>query len=341
MAIGPEAGRSIRVLVAGGAGYIGSHTVRALAERGHHPVVLDTLATGHAAAVPGVPLVVGDVADSGLVEATLRDHRIEAVIQFAALKSVEASVADPIGYFRANVATTMALAEAMTHAGVRSLVFSSSAAVYGTPAVLPVDEGAPLQPENPYGETKATVERFLGWLERAGGLRSIRLRYFNAAGAALDGSNGEDLRHATNLVPLVMATALGRRGPLEIYGTDYPTPDGTAVRDYVHVVDLAEAHTAAVDHLIGGGDSATINLGTGSGASVREVIDIARTVTGHGIPSLDGPRRAGDPAAIWAATGRARSVLGWQARLGLEDIIASAWRWHRSHPDGFGDAADG
>lgn len=326
----------LRVLVTGGAGYIGSHTVEVLRAGGHVPVVLDSLVSGHRAAVPGFPLVVGDVGDRDLLDRTLREHRIDLVVHFAALKSVEASQRDPLGYFRTNVASTIVLLEAMAAAGVTMLVYSSSCAIYGTPATLPVDETAPLCPENPYGETKAAVERILGWMDGRSPLRSMRLRYFNAAGAAADGANGEDPRGAQNLVPIVMAAALGR-GPVTINGTDYDTPDGTPVRDYIHVVDLARAHALAVEHLAGGGKPQALNLGTGRGASVRDIVRAVERVSGRPIETIEGPRRPGDPPAVLADPGRAEAVLGWRARHDLEDIVDSAWRWHERHPDGFAD----
>jgi len=325
----------VRLLVTGGAGYIGSHTVALLAEHGHDVTVLDNLERGHPAVVGAVPLVVGDVADEPLVRDLLVDRRIEAVIHFAARKSVADSLTDPGAYFGVNVGGTIALLRALRAAGVARLVFSSSCAVYGSPDRLPVTEQSPLRPENPYGETKVLVERMLPWFAGTG-LRAVSLRYFNAAGAAVDGSNGEDLRDAANLVPVVMQAALGLREAVSVFGTDYPTPDGTAIRDYVHVLDLADAHVRALDHLTDDGPSATLNIGTGSGASVREVIDAARRVTGRPIPSRDVARRRGDPPAMWADNRLAREVLGWTPRFGLDEMIESAWRWHAGHPDGHG-----
>ena len=326
----------VRVLVTGGAGYIGSHTVAVLRARGDDVVVLDTLEHGHPAAIPGAELVVGDAGDRGLVAELLRARRIEAVIHFAARKSVVESINDPGGYFEANIAGSLALMRAMDDAGVQRLVLSSTCAVYGTPDVLPVDEASALRPENPYGESKLLVERMAPWFEGPTGLRTVALRYFNAAGAALDGSNGEDWDRAENLVPVVLQVAAGRRGEVDVYGTDYPTPDGTAIRDYVHVLDLADAHARAIDHLSGGGDSTTLNLGSGRGASVREVVDAARAVTGRAIETRDAPRRPGDPAAIWADGRAARGILGWAPRFDLEAIVTTAWAWHQRHPDGYG-----
>ena len=328
--------RPMRILVTGGAGYIGSHTVALLHDRGDEVVVLDTLEHGHPAAVRDVPLVIGDVGDRALVRDLLLRHRIEAVVHFAARKSVTESMADPGGYFATNTLGTLGLLRAMVDAGVDRLVFSSTCAVYGTPIALPVTEVNPLQPENPYGESKLLVERMLPWFEAASGVRSVCLRYFNAAGAAADGSNGEDWRQAENLVPIVMQAALGLRQVVDVYGSDYPTPDGTAVRDYIHVLDLAEVHARALDHMAEGGASTTVNVGTGVGASVLQVVEATRAVSGRAIETRRSPRRPGDPAAVWADNQLARELFGWTPRFGLADIVASAWRWHSTHPDGHG-----
>lgn len=329
----------MRVLVTGGAGYIGSHTVAALRVAGHDPIVLDTLQYGHPSAIPGVQLVVGDAGDRALVRDLIERHRVEAVIHFAAQKSVAASIADPGSYFEANVTGSMELMRAMADRGLSRLVISSTCAVYGTPGELPVREVSPLRPENPYGESKLMVERMAPWFEVAHGLRTVALRYFNAAGAALDGTNGEDWRRAENLVPVVLGVAAGRREAVDVYGTDYPTPDGTAIRDYVHVLDLADAHVRALDHLARDGASITLNLGTGRGASVTEVIAAARAVTRRPIEAREAPRRPGDPAAIWADGQLAHEVLGWTARHDLASIVSSAWAWHERHPDGHGPLA--
>jgi UDP-glucose-4-epimerase GalE len=329
----------MRVLVTGGAGYIGSHTVAALRVAGHEPIVLDTLEHGHPAAIPGTALVIGDAGDRRLVRDLLTTHRIEAVIHFAARKSVPESIADPGLYFSANVAGSIELMRAMVDGGVRHLVFSSTCAVYGTPDELPVRESSPVRPENPYGESKLMVERMTPWFEGAYGLRTVVLRYFNAAGAAFDGSNGEDWRQAENLIPVVLAVAAGRRDAVEIYGTDYPTPDGTAIRDYIHVEDLADAHVRSVLHLADGGPSVTLNLGTGQGASVKEVVAAARAASGRAIETRLAPRRPGDPAAIWADAGLADRVLDWRPRHDLDAIVSSAWTWHERHPDGHGPLA--
>jgi UDP-glucose-4-epimerase GalE len=329
----------MRVLVTGGAGYIGSHTVAALRPAGHEPVVIDNLEHGHPSAIPGTDLIVGDAGDRRLVRDLLAARGIEAVIHFAARKSVPESIADPGAYFSANVGGSLELMRAMVDGGVRHFVFSSTCAVYGTPDELPVGESSPLRPENPYGESKLMVERMTPWFEGAHGLRTVVLRYFNAAGAAFDGSNGEDWRQAENLVPVVLAVAGGRRDRVEIYGTDYPTPDGTAIRDYVHVEDLADAHVRAVEHLADGGAGMTLNLGTGHGASVMEVVAAARAATGRPIETRLAPRRPGDPAAIWADARLAEKVLTWTPRHDLDAIVSSAWRWHQLHPDGHGPLA--
>jgi len=324
----------VRVLVTGGAGYIGSETVRRLTARGHDAVVLDTLDHGNRAAVEGAPLIVGSIADAGLVERTIQEHGVEAVVHFAALKSVEESLADPGRYFATNVAGSFSLFGAMLRTGVQRLVYSSSCAVYGTPSDLPVRETSELRPENPYGETKLLVERALRWYGGTG-LRSISLRYFNAAGAAFDGLHGEDWTAAPNLVPVVIKAALGRGPAVRILGTDYPTADGTAIRDYVHVADLADAHVTALEALADGLPGSTLNLGTGVGSSVREVVDAVARIGGRPVPTIDAGRRAGDPAAIWADPSRAAAVLGWRAQHGLEAIVETAWSWHATHPDGY------
>ena len=320
-----------RVLVTGGAGYIGAHVVRRLQERGDEPIVLDDLSTGRQTAA-GDKLVVGSVTDRLLVDAVLRDERVEAVIHLAAHKSVEASMHHPAAYAATNIGGSITLLEACLSAGVGAFVFSSTAAVYGSPGRLPVREDDPCRPENPYGETKLAVERLLYWLGQSGAMRSVALRYFNAAGAAPDGTIGEPWKHATNLIPIVLRAAW-RGEPVDVFGTDYPTADGTAVRDYIHVVDLADAHVRALDYLAGGGETTVFNLGTGTGASVAEVIDAARRITGRPIEMRPAPRRDGDPPAVWADASRAREQLGWRAELGLDEMLASAWHWHTAEAE--------
>ena len=325
------------ILVTGGAGYIGSHTVARLVEAGREVVVVDTLEFGHPAAVAGVPLIQADVADGAAISSVIEEHDIDAVIHFAAYKAVGESMADPGRYFANNVGGTNALLDTLRRSGVDRFVFSSTCAVYGIVDRLPIDETLPVRPESPYGESKALVERMLHWYDACHGTRSVSLRYFNAAGASLDASIGEDASVTLNLIPLVMKTLLGRQKKLQVYGTDYPTPDGTNIRDYVHVVDLADAHLRALEYLEAGGATATVNLGTGTGSSVFEVIEAARRASGRDLdPELVG-RRAGDPVALYADAGLAKDLLGWVARYDLDDIVSSAWRWHSTHPDGYGD----
>ncbi len=325
------------ILVTGGAGYIGSVTVRLLRERGRQVVVLDSLEQGHPSAVSGVPLVQADVADQAAVAELCRDFGVDAVVHFAGYKAAGESMDQPARYFRNNVGATAGLLEALARAGEDRLIFSSSAAVYGTPELIPVTEEAAVRPENPYGESKALVERMLAWMGQTAGVRSVSLRYFNAAGAWPDGSLGEDWTVTTNLVPLVMKALLGRRPPLQVFGTDYPTPDGTAIRDYVHVLDLAEAHLAALEHLEAGGGTTAVNLGTGVGSSVLEVLAAAEAASGHPVPHQLAGRRPGDPVALVADNHRAAELLGWSPRHGLADILASTWAWHSAHPDDHGD----
>lgn len=323
------------VLVSGGAGYIGSHTVRALRARGRDVVVLDDLSNGHRQAVIDAVLVVGRVEDRDLVTRLVAEHDVDAVVHFAAVKAAGESMEQPGRYFVHNVCGTLALLDAVTAAGVGRFVFSSTAAVYGSARDLPIAEDHPLGPENPYGESKLAVERMLPWFEVAHGLRSMSLRYFNAAGASSDGLIGEDFTHTANLVPVVMKAALGRSGPVQVFGTDYPTRDGSAIRDYIHVEDLADAHVAALEHLEAGGGSNVVNLGTGVGSTVLEVLGTARRLSGVDIPFVLADRRPGDPAALYADNRRAAELLGWRPMRGLDDIVGSAWRWHSSHPDGF------
>ena len=316
------------VLVTGGAGYIGSHTVRQLRQRGDDVLVLDSMEFGSPDAVGDVPLVVGDIADSGLVADTISRYEVDSIVHFAAYKNAGESFENPGRYFGNNVAGTAHLLETALRGGVRRFVFSSTCAVYGTPERAPVGEDAPIRPESPYGESKALVERMLHWYSVCHGLESVSLRYFNAAGAAMDGSLGEDWTHSLNLVPVAMKALLGHAPPLEVFGTDYPTPDGTCIRDYIHVDDLADAHLRALDYLQAGGVTTAVNLGTGVGSSVREVLAAAERSAGRPVPAEDTARRPGDPVALWADNRRAAELLGWKARYGLEDIVASAWNWH-------------
>ncbi len=326
------------VLVTGGAGYIGSHTVALLRQRGRDVVIYDSLELGRPEATLGAPLVVGDIADAELVKATVAEHGVDAVIHFAAYKAAGESMEQPGRYFANNVAKTNTFLDAAREAGVPRVVFSSSCSVYGTPARLPVDETHPLGPESPYAESKRMVEDMLRWYSVAHDIRSVSLRYFNAAGAAASGLIGEDWTVTLNLVPLVMKAALGRIPQLTVFGTDYPTRDGTGVRDYVHVDDLADAHVRALEYLETGGETTAINLGTGVGSTVREVLDCAREVSGVDIPSVDAPRRPGDPAEVYGDNRRAHELLGWRADRNLSTIMASAWQWHSTHPDGYDTA---
>ncbi len=324
------------VLVTGGAGYIGSHAVRALRDAGHDVVVLDDLSAGHVEAVPtGVPLVRARTQDRGAVLRALREHRIDAVMHFAAWLDVGGSVHDPVGYYQNNVTGSLVLLEAMVSAGVKRFVFSSTCAVYGQPASVPVVESLPTGPLSAYGETKLAVERALPHLERAYGLRWIALRYFNASGAHPDGSIGEDHDPEIHLIPRAIAAASGGP-PLTVFGDDYPTPDGTCIRDYIHVCDLAEAHSRAVTALEDGAPCSAYNAGTGRGHSVREVIETVGRVCGRPVQYTLGLRREGDPAALFAASDRLQRELGWRPRYPeLETIVRDAWRWHESHPHGY------
>lgn len=319
----------MRVLVVGGAGYIGSHTTLMLAEAGHEPVVFDNLSMGHDWAVQWGEFVQGDLSDGDLLRTTLKEQRIEAVVHFAAFAYVGESVQNPRKYFENNVVQTLSLLNAMLDTGVKQIIFSSTCASYGIPERVPIDEHHPQKPINPYGESKLMVERILHWYGQAYDLNWIALRYFNAAGADPMARIGESHDPETHLIPLVIDAALERRGPVQIFGTDYATPDGTAVRDYIHVSDLADAHIRAIEYLANGGVSQPINLGTGRGYSVREVVDSVGRVSGKQVPFEEGPRREGDPPALVANPARAAEILGWRAKYQeLDDIVATAWEWH-------------
>ena len=318
------------ILIVGGAGYIGSQTAKCVAQAGWKPVVFDNLVYGHKWAVKWGPLVEGDLADGALIKRVLEEHAVTAVVHFAAYAYVGESVTNPRKYFRNNVAGTINLLDAMIDAGVRDIVFSSTCATYGEPQRVPISEDHPQNPVNPYGETKLTVEKMLHWYGRAYGLRYAALRYFNAAGADPDGEVGEDHDPETHLIPLAIAAAMaGTSGKaLEIYGTDYGTTDGTAIRDYIHVLDLADAHVAALGKLRAGATSLSVNLGTGRGHSVRQVIAAVEKVSGKKIAVRETGRRAGDPPALVADARLAADVLGWKARIpGIETIVEHAWRW--------------
>ena len=317
------------ILVTGGAGYIGSHTVRQLRADGRDVVVLDSLERGNRDALLGAPFVQGDISDSSLVAEVCREHGVDSVIHFAAYKSVGESMNDPARYWRNNVQGTVDLLEGMLAADVRRIVFSSSAAVYGNPETLPIREDAPLRPENVYAETKAVMERVIHWYGRTHGVRWVSLRYFNAAGASSDGVLGENWDTTTNLLPLVMKAALGASGPVKVFGDDYPTPDGTGVRDYIHVEDLAVAHSKAVDHLAAGRVDVTLNLGTGRGYSVMEIVRATENALGRPVPFEVVDRRPGDPATVYADPTAAARTLAWKASRGLLEIVSSSLAWHR------------
>ncbi len=316
------------ILVTGGAGYIGSQAAKALAGAGFTPVVYDSLVRGHRWAVQWGPFQEGDIGDKAKLLETIRRYKISAVIHFAAFAYVGESMQRPELYFENNVTKSLAMLDAVVEAGVRHVVFSSSCATYGAPARLPISEDAPQLPMSPYGETKLIVERALRWYGAAHGISWVALRYFNAAGADLDGELGESHSPETHLIPLVLDSALGR-GTVEIYGDDYPTPDGTCVRDYIHVTDLAEAHVRALEYLMNSGSSIALNLGTGQGISVKQVIAAVEQVTGRKVLHRVAPRRSGDPAVLVADPSLARKVLAWHPRhSSLENIVSSAWKWH-------------
>jgi UDP-glucose-4-epimerase GalE len=321
------------VLVTGGAGYIGSHACKALARAGYIPVTYDNLSRGHRHAVRWGPLIEGDVADRAATVAALKAHGVSSVMHFAAFAYVGESVTDPALYYRNNVKGTLSLLDAMREVGIDRIVFSSTCATYGMPDSVPIKETMPQRPVNPYGETKLAIERALHWYGAAYGLRSVALRYFNAAGCDRDGEIGEEHDPETHLIPLTLRAALGSGPPIAIFGTDYPTPDGTAIRDYIHVEDLASAHVRALDYLAGGGGSAAINLATGRGYSVREIVAAVAKAVGRDVPQRETPRRAGDPPALVADPGLARSVLGWRAECSdLDTIIRTALAWEtRQH----------
>lgn len=320
----------MRILVVGGAGYIGTHMVATLLEAGHHPIVLDDLSKGHRELIPGGDFVYGNCGDASLLDGLFQGDRIDAVMHFAAYSLVGESVQRPIDYWQNNVGNTAVLLQAMLRHGVKRFIFSSTAAVYGEPARVPIDEDLPSQPTNPYGASKAAVERMLAEAHQANGLQYMALRYFNAAGAHPNGRIGERHNPETHLIPLVLKVATGERQNISIFGTDYPTKDGTCLRDYIHVCDLAEAHLLGLRALIDGRPFGVYNLGSSIGYTVREVIETARRVTGHAIPTVESGRRPGDPAILLATSERARRDLGWQPRFeSLEKIVETAWNWHR------------
>ncbi len=325
------------ILVLGGAGYIGSHTVYALEENGEDVVIADNLETGYIEAVhPKARFYKGDIRNADFLNALFSKEKIDAVIHFAANSLVGESMTNPLKYYDNNLYGTMVLLKSMVKNGVDKIVFSSTAAVYGEPESIPILESARKNPTNTYGETKLAMERMMKWTSNAHGLHFVSLRYFNACGAHKSGKIGEAHNPETHLIPLILQVPNGKRARINIFGDDYDTPDGTCIRDYIHVTDLAAAHILAVEYLQKGGENNIFNLGNGVGFSVKEVVETARKVTGHSIPSVISPRRAGDPAKLVASSEKAKQILGWNpAYSNLEDIIASAWNWHKNYPDGF------
>lgn len=321
-------------LITGGAGYIGSITSRLIRSTGRAVVVLDTLENGHRKAVGDAPFVQGDIADTDLVERVCREHQVDEVVHFAAYKAVGESMENPAKYFQNNVTGSQKLFDALSRVGVNRVVFSSTAGIYGTPEVVPVTEQAEPRCESVYAETKLMIEKTLQWYSRTTNMRHVSLRYFNAAGAATDGTLGEDWRFSQNLIPHVMKAVMGASPALTVFGNDFPTPDGTGVRDYIHVEDLATAHVAALEYLRNNGDSVTCNVGTGFGTSVMDIIHATERVTGKNVPYTVAGRRAGDPAECYADTQRIQQLFGWSPTRSLDDIIASAFAWHSSHPLG-------
>lgn len=325
------------ILVTGGAGYIGSHTVYALLDAGRDVVVVDNLATGFRAAVhPKARFYQADLRDPAAMKDLFDREKIDGVIHFAASSLVGESMNDPLKYYDNNLGGATGLLRAMTEHGVDKIVFSSTAATYGEPERVPILESDKTEPTNCYGETKLAMEKEMSWTSRAHGLRYVALRYFNACGAHESGNIGEAHNPETHLIPLILQVPNGKREKISIYGDDYPTRDGTCVRDYIHIMDLAQAHILALDYMTNGGGNNVFNLGNGVGFTVREVIDAARKVTGHPIPAEIVPRRAGDPAQLVASSDKAKAVLGWKPQFAdLEFIVASAWKWHKSHPNGY------
>ncbi len=326
------------ILVTGGAGYIGSHVVCELLSKNEEIVIVDNLQKGYKSAILGGKFYQGDIRDNEFMDQVFSGNDISAVIHFAANSLVGESVAAPLKYYNNNVYGTLCLMEKMEEYGVKHIVFSSTAATYGEPERTPILESDRTLPTNPYGETKLAIEKMLRWCDAAYGIKSISLRYFNAAGAHKSGDIGEDHRPESHLIPIIMEAALGKRDSIHIFGDDYDTPDGTCIRDYIHISDLAKAHILALESLRAGSDSKVYNLGNGAGFSVKEVIECARRVTGQKIKSVISPRRAGDPAVLVASSQKIRDELGWVPKENdLETIISSAWEWHKRHPDGYPD----
>lgn len=325
------------VLVLGGAGYIGSHTVYELIERGEDVIVADNLQTGHIEAVhPKAGFYKGDIRDKNFLDEIFKKEKIDAVIHFAANSLVGESMTNPLKYYDNNLYGTMILLKSMVENGIDKIVFSSTAAVYGEPENIPILETDRTEPTNTYGETKLSMEKMFKWVSRAHNLRYVSLRYFNACGAHVSGKIGEAHNPESHLIPLILQVPNGQRKEVSIFGDDYPTKDGTCIRDYIHVTDLAQAHILAVDYLRKGNSSDIFNLGNGVGFTVKEVIETARKVTEHPLPAVISPRRAGDPAQLIASSEKAKTILGWKPQhADIEEIIATAWKWHKNHPDGF------
>ena len=325
------------ILVLGGAGYIGSHTVKELCDAGENVVVADCLATGHKEAVnKKARFYKGDIRDGAFLDEIFTKEKIDVVMHFCAFSLVGESVVDPIKYYDNNMGGAIMLLKKMHEHGLNKIVFSSTAAVYGEPKRVPIMENDKTEPTNPYGETKLSMEKMFKWASKAYGINFVSLRYFNASGADQTGFIGEDHNPETHLIPLILQVPLGKRKFISIFGTDYPTPDGTCIRDYIHVTDLAQAHILAAKYLMAGNKSDIFNLGNGVGFSVKEVIETARKVTGHPIPAKEEGRRAGDPAQLIASSAKAREILGWKPEHdSLEEIIASAWKWHKNNPIGY------
>ena len=327
------------ILVCGGAGYIGSHAVHQLVAGGEDVVIVDNLLTGHRKALnPAAKFYEGDIRSAAVLEKIFTENKVEAVIHFAANSLVGESVQKPLMYFNNNVGGMQSLLESMVKFGVDKIVFSSTAATYGEPVRIPIEESDPTVPTNPYGESKLIMEKMMRWVSRANGVHFVSLRYFNAAGALEGGTIGEDHKCETHLIPLILQVPLGRRDHITVFGEDYPTPDGTCLRDYIHVIDLADAHILALKYLRDGGASDIFNLGNGRGFSVKEMIAAAEKVTGQKIKTEIGTRRAGDPAQLIASSGKARKILGWTPKYtDVEEVIATAWLWHKNHPRGYED----
>lgn len=327
------------ILVPGGAGYIGSHAVYQLIDQGKQVVVVDSLETGHKKAIhPKATFYQGDIRDISFLRQVFDNESIDAVIHFAANSLVGESMEDPLKYFDNNVYGTQVLLRVMAEYHVKHIVFSSTAATYGEPETVPISETTPTNPENAYGETKLTMEKIMKWTEKAHDIRYVSLRYFNVAGARSSGEIGEDHRPETHLVPIILQAALGQRQSITIFGDDYHTPDGTCIRDYVHVEDLIQAHVKALDYLQNGGKSDIFNLGSSQGFSVKEMIQTARTVTDKAIPAEIGKRRPGDPSTLIASSDKAKRTLGWNpTRTSITTIMQDAWNWHKSHPHGYGE----